>query len=87
MRAPIRVAESLGDVLIFLIHPLNRHQRGPLAEERLDRLRREVAVPGADVDQERIRRRHRAREGSPEARIHRPAHLVLDLNAMGGRRG
>jgi hypothetical protein len=73
--------------LILLIEPLHRRELRALAEERLDRLRGQVAMPRADVHQQGIRRQHRARGGPAQPLIEGPAHEVLDFNPMGRWRG
>src|SRR5207247_4426316 len=72
--------------LAFLIKPLEHLELVALAEENLHRLRRQVAVPRADIDDERIGRRRGARQRPAQPRIDGLAHQVFHHGTM-RRRG
>ena len=72
--------------MAFLIKPLEDLERVALAEENLHRLRRQVAVARADIDDERIGRRRGARQRPTQPRIDGLAHQVFHYGAM-RRRG
>jgi hypothetical protein len=70
-------------VLTLLIQPFHRRERAPLAEQRLDRLRGQVAVAGAHIDHERVGRERPAGRCTPQPFVKSAANHVLNLSPVG----
>ena len=68
--------------LPFLIKPLVDLQLVAFSEKRVHRVLGKMAMPGADVHHEWIRRRGRAGQRFAEARIHRLPNQVFDDGSM-----
>jgi hypothetical protein len=73
--------------LILLIQPLHRRQPATGSEQRFHGLRREVAVAGADVDDQRMRRQGLPRCRPAEPLVQGATNLVFDLSATRFGRG